>query len=540
MKKFLALLISVAMVIGFAAVPVAAEGEVTFTVATVNDVNPGDTVAIPVTIGGADFEAHSIVTHLYFDTANLELVSITNGEVIANRPDDAMLIKDYQTNPGDIAIGFICPTEPATTHGVFYTANFRVKESCTTDQILDFNVDEFYNMPVGQTTPNPYPVIVTDGAINLVHQEVTPTPTTPPTPTPTPTTPPTPTPTAAPQPDKAYFEMESMDNVVPGSTITLDFTVSGNYAAHILNARILYVDDDLEVVNVQAGPVLNSVEDAMVVLDYVTPGVISIGAIMPTEPMTAEGAVVSITFKVSAGFKVPTMLPVEIVEFGYLPVGESFAEPVDYEVEDGLLTPAEGVTPEAHIVMGSQYEVPGGTRITLPLTIDGNYEIHTMNLFLNYDADVLTVVGVEKGEVLNSVEDAAVIIDYTTVPGSIRIGAVMPTDGITAEGVIAYVTFDVAEDFAEPTVIEVQVNELGYMPVGQANAEDINYTADNGIVTPVGIPGPSDEPGPGPSDEPGPGPGPNPPITGAASLVGLGIAAIVAGAGIVIFRKKED
>ena len=35
-------------------------------------------------------------------------------------------------------------------------------------------------------------------------------------------------------------------------------------------------------------------------------------------------------------------------------------------------------------------------------------------------------------------------------------------------------------------------------------------------------------------------PTPKPPVTGAISLAGLGIAAIAAGAGIVIFRKKED
>ncbi|MBR5714653.1 MAG: LPXTG cell wall anchor domain-containing protein, partial [Clostridia bacterium] len=35
-------------------------------------------------------------------------------------------------------------------------------------------------------------------------------------------------------------------------------------------------------------------------------------------------------------------------------------------------------------------------------------------------------------------------------------------------------------------------------------------------------------------------PTPKPPVTGAISLAGLGIAAIAAGAGIVIFRKKNE
>ena len=44
----------------------------------------------------------------------------------------------------------------------------------------------------------------------------------------------------------------------------------------------------------------------------------------------------------------------------------------------------------------------------------------------------------------------------------------------------------------------------------------------------------ADEPTAVPTDAP------NPPIAGAMSLIGVGIAAIVASAGVVIFRKKEE
>ena len=97
----------------------------------------------------------------------------------------------------------------------------------------------------------------------------------------------------------------------------------------------------------------------------------------------------------------------------------------------------------------------------------------------------------------------------------------MPTDGMTAEGVIANLKFKVSDKFTEPTVIEVNVTEFGYMPVGAANAEPIPFTATNGIVTPGSV-------------------GPNPPVTGAVSLAGIGVLAIATGAGVVIFRKKED
>ena len=58
--------------------------------------------------------------------------------------------------------------------------------------------------------------------------------------------------------------------------------------------------------------------------------------------------------------------------------------------------------------------------------------------------------------------------------------------------------------------------------------------AGNPITIVTDEPGVTDEPTAGPTDAP------NPPITGAMSLIGVGIAAIVASAGVVIFRKKEE
>ena len=81
---------------------------------------------------------------------------------------------------------------------------------------------------------------------------------------------------------------------------------------------------------------------------------------------------------------------------------------------------------------------------------------------------------------------------------------------------------------------------------------ELEFVENNGIVTPVETE-PTEEPVE-PTEEPvepteapveptvAPTnePKPNPPVTGAVSFVGLGIMAIAAGAGITIFRRKED
>jgi len=71
------------------------------------------------------------------------------------------------------------------------------------------------------------------------------------------------------------------------------------------------------------------------------------------------------------------------------------------------------------------------------------------------------------------------------------------------------------------------------MPVGGENTP-IAFFAENGSIVVGSEPIVTDEPTAVPTDAP------NPPITGAMSLIGVGIAAIVASAGVVIFRKKEE
>ncbi len=522
MKKFLALLISVAMVVALVAIPAAAEGEVAFTVATVNDVTPGTDVMVPVTLEG-DYEAHIITIELHYDPENLSIekkADIQSGDLIpADAADLGWLIVKDISNPGVAKLGIIISEDPMTGNGTLCNVKFHVNENCTENQPIELVVKEFKYMPLGETIGTDIPYVGTNGAINLA--EVTPTeppvdPTDPPV---DPTDPPV-DPTEPPVTEGAVFTMESKDGVEPGSQITLDFTVEGDYAAHTFYGSLEYDTNVLEVVDVTMGDAIP--DDAFSVIDFETvPGSIRLGFVMPSDPMEGEGTIVSVTFNVSEDFDAPTVIEVIINEFNYVPEEEAIE--VDYESTDGVVTPAEVIPAEPVVfTMGGQENVPGGATITLPFSIAGEYEAHTMNICLNYDPEVLTIVGVENGPVLTGAEGAVIIVDYETVPGSVRIGVVMPDEPMTAEGVIANLTFKVCDDFDAPTVIEVVVNEFGYMPVGASNQQPIEYVAHNGIVTPKE------------------GTTPTPPPTGTASLVGLGVIAMAAGAGIVIFRKKED
>ena len=168
MKKFLALLVSVAMVFGLIAVPVAADGEVSFTVGTVSGVNPGESVSVPLTIGGADYEAHSILFKVHYDPEQLTVTSVNPGPAFMNRPWDSSPVINTDT-PGVIRVGLICPNDGMTEHGVFLNMNFEVSATCTEDQELEFEMIDFFYFPSTATSKVDLPYIAENGLIDIVE-----------------------------------------------------------------------------------------------------------------------------------------------------------------------------------------------------------------------------------------------------------------------------------------------------------------------------------------------------------------------------------
>ncbi len=156
------------------------DGDLIFTVDTVSNVLPGDIIDVSVRIGGADYKAHCMRTKLHFDPLNVEVLSVTPGEVLYNRPWDAVPTLNYTSEPGIITCGVVCPTDPLTGQGVLFTASLHIKNNCTVNQVLTLEVLECWNWPNGSTgTEIPYGVV--NGLIILYDDVTTPTPTAAPT-----------------------------------------------------------------------------------------------------------------------------------------------------------------------------------------------------------------------------------------------------------------------------------------------------------------------------------------------------------------------
>ncbi|MFR2942445.1 MAG: DUF2436 domain-containing protein [Christensenellales bacterium] len=209
-------------------------------------------------------------------------------------------------------------------------------------------------------------------------------------------------------------------------------------------------------------------------------------------------------------------------------------------ITEAPVTPAPG---DVIFSVGGVHYVAAGSQVSVDLTINGEYEANGMNIWVQYDAEKLTLNSVDEGEIMKAIKDLGGmnILDFQSIPGSVRLGSMLPTDPVSGSGKIFTMNFTVAEGLEDGTEmpIEILVKEFFNMPVGGENTP-IAFFAENGSIVVGSEPIVTDEPGV--TDEPTavPTDAPNPPVTGAMSLIGVGIAAIVASAGVVIFRKKEE
>ena len=181
MKRFFAALLAALMVFSLVTIPAVAEGEVVFEVPTVN-AQPGDTVSIPVTLTGSNFECHAMNMNVQYDAEALTLNSATEGDAISGA---TMKVLDTESELGKVKLGLLYAYDGMTAGGTLFTMNFTVNENATGNAALTINVVTFANMPAGSTTATPIAYIANNGAV-VVGQPETPVPA---TDTPAPATP---------------------------------------------------------------------------------------------------------------------------------------------------------------------------------------------------------------------------------------------------------------------------------------------------------------------------------------------------------------
>ena len=582
MKKFLALLMTVAMVLSLVAVPTLAdipEDEVCFFIDDYT-ANAGDTITVPVLIYNYEGNAHGLAMHVTYDPSVLEVTNVTRGDWLTNALLEvgATVIIDYTTlaEEGKIAIGMMCPTDPAPAAAspeTIINISFTVKADAVPGT-YDFGywfpeTAAFFNMPVGATTGTDIPHTDIAGQLT-VEGEVPPV-----------------DPTEPPVSDTGwYFETDPEDE----GWYWLDEDGDGNEWQWMLGAVEMNIPEGEGMMNSQSyinyvGPVTpdnwlvspvfeagTQVSFMMVGQDpayaaeyigvYVSvdggetwsdeiAGFTATGEVTTyfVDTATYAGQMICVAFRhynVTDMFSV-NLDAVEVLGRGTVDPTEPPVDPTEPPVEPTL--PPIGELPSFVV---DNYYAQVGDVIEIPVVLyayEGN--AHVLNMWLDYDPAALQINSITYGEFITNAQGLGgmVVLDYTTVPGSIRLGVVDPQNDPIPAGsepmVIYTINATVLEGAAETNVLDITVNEFKNYPIGGTVTLIEHYVYDGAVIIgeePTEPPVEPTEPPVEPTEppvEPTPTPAPVP-GTGAATLIGLGVMALLSGAGVVLFRKKED
>lgn len=124
-----------------------------------------------------------------------------------------------------------------------------------------------------------------------------------------------------------------------------------------------------------------------------------------------------------------------------------------------------------------------GQQVEIPVTVSGKFEAHTLEMHIGYDSTKLTVNEVVPGAILENT--SMNVIDFTTTPGTIYVGALCADAPMTGNGidenVLLTVKATVNPEFSGTTPVNVDVNRFVNLPVG-GTVTDIEVHTTNGSV----------------------------------------------------------
>lgn len=127
-----------------------------------------------------------------------------------------------------------------------------------------------------------------------------------------------------------------------------------------------------------------------------------------------------------------------------------------------------------------------GQQVEIPVIVSGKFEAHTLEMHIGYDSAVLTVDDVIPGAILENT--SLNIVDYTTTPGTIYVGALCAEEPLTGNGidenVLLTIKATVNPAFSGTTPVTVDVNRLVNLPVGGV-VTNIDVQTTNGSVNAV-------------------------------------------------------
>ena len=125
-----------------------------------------------------------------------------------------------------------------------------------------------------------------------------------------------------------------------------------------------------------------------------------------------------------------------------------------------------------------------GSDVYVDFKINGDYEAHSITVFVDFDPSMLTLNGMTKGEVWYEILDIdGTVMTNTNIAGSARFMAIMPVDVLSAEGTLFTMNFHVGEDVPLGTEIPLTINvqQFAYTPIDGPEV-DLEFNAIHGKI----------------------------------------------------------
>lgn len=168
-------ILSIAAAVLFAALTVLAPiaraggGPVVFSMNSVDNVSPGESFTITLSISG-EYQAHGMNLSIEYDPNAMTLESCDQGGYLnAIRADGAVALLDAETlaPAGKIKLGVIMPSDPATGSGDVLIMRFHVNQGVTVNQQVIMVIHEFIYMPISAKTGTDIPFSTHNSIITL-------------------------------------------------------------------------------------------------------------------------------------------------------------------------------------------------------------------------------------------------------------------------------------------------------------------------------------------------------------------------------------
>ena len=130
-----------------------------------------------------------------------------------------------------------------------------------------------------------------------------------------------------------YFYLEGPSTAKAGDTITVKLFVSGEYQAHTLNMRVYFDNTSYRLEGKTFGDAYLEARalGGWGMCDLTQEqNAVSLGIMRMTSPMSAVGELLSMDFKVLGTASSNTDFSVTVEDFGYMPIGQTVADPIGY------------------------------------------------------------------------------------------------------------------------------------------------------------------------------------------------------------------